>query len=500
MKSKLLAATLFIAACGSKSAPSHTTPTPDQTQSASTTTATSMPAATPAVASTGKAKPAYGTYGFDTSGMDTKAKPGDSFYRYANGTWLDKTPIPADKSNYGMFSVLSDQSDERTKTIILGAKGAPGSEERKIADYYAAFMDETAIEKAGLDPLKPELDAIAKIKTSKDVTLAFAQQSRLERRMPITTGVGQDDKDPEHYIANIGQGGLGLPDRDMYDAKNKQFEPLRVGYKKWLSTALSWTGAKDADKRAAAVYALEEKLAASHWTRVQNRDPQKTYNKMTIAQLTKLAPDFDWKTWLDATGLAKETAFNVNQPSAITAAAKLVKSTPVAVWRDYLSVQVLKHEAGYLSKQYVDAWFEMFGKTLSGTPQIKDRWKRGVDEVTNAMGEAVGKLYVSKYFTPETKQHADELVHNLLTAMGQRLDGLAWMSDETKAKAKTKLSTYNPKIGYPKKWRDYSALEVSPTNVIANDEGAAAFEYNRQLAHLGQPIDRDEWGMTPMTV
>jgi putative endopeptidase len=462
-----------------------------------------MPAATPAVAPTstnGKAKPAYGTYGFDTKGMDTTAKPGDSFYRYANGSWLDHTPIPADKSNYGMFSVLSDQSDERTKEIILGAKGAAGTEERKIADYYAAFMDEAAIEKAGLTPLQPELDAIAKIKTPKDVVLAFAAQARLLRSMPIGTSVGQDDKDPEHYLANLGQGGLGLPDRDMYDAKNKQFQPLRDGYKKWLSTALSWTGVKDADKRAAAVYALEEKLAATHWTRIQNRDPQKTYNKMTIAQLEKLAPGIDWKAWLDATGLGKIDAINVNQPTAITAAAKLIKATPVAVWRDYLTVHTLRHEAGYLSKQYVDAWFEMFGKTLSGTPQIKDRWKRGVDEVTSAMGEAVGKLYVNKYFTPETKAHADELVHNLLTAMGERLDGLTWMSAETKAKAKTKLSTYNPKIGYPKKWRDYSALEVSPTNPVANDEGAAAFEYNRRLAHLGQPVDRDEWGMTPMTV
>jgi putative endopeptidase len=432
--------------------------------------------------------------------MDTSVKPGDSFYNFANGTWAKNTPIPADKSNYGMFSVLSDKSDERTKEIILGAKGEAGSEERKIADYYAAFMNEDAIEKAGITPLKPSLDAIAKIKTQKDLVLAFADNARHMRGSPISTGIGQDDKDPEHYIANIGQGGLGLPDRDMYDAKNKQFDAQRTGYKKWLETALAWSGAKDAAKRAAAVYALEEKLAKTHWTRVENRDPVKTYNKMTVAQIEKLAPGFDWKTWLDGTGLGKETAFNVNQPTAITAAAKLIKSEPIAVWKDYLTVQTFRHEAAYLSKQYVDGWFEMFGKTLSGTPQIKDRWKRGVDEVTGAMGEAVGKIYVGKYFTPETKKHADELVHNLLVAMGQRLDALEWMSPETKAKAKAKLATYNPKIGYPKKWRDYSKLEVTPGNVIANDESAAAFEYNRRLAHLGQPVDRDEWGMTPMTV
>jgi len=497
MKSKLLAATLFIAACGSKPAPTPTTPAAGP----STTTTATMPAATPAVAPSGaKAKPAYGTYGFDTAGMDMKAKPGDSFYRYANGTWLDKTPIPADKSNYGMFSVLSDQSDERTKQIILGAKGAEGSEERKIADYYAAFMDEAAIEKAGIAPLQPELDAIAKIKDGKQLVLAFANNSRHMRTSPISTSVGQDDKDPEHYLANIGQGGLGLPDKDMYDAKNKQFQPLRDGYKKYMAAMLTLTGAKDADKRAAAVYALEEKIAATHWTRIQNRDPQKTYNKMTLAQLQKLAPSIDWKPWLESTGLGKETAFNVNQPDAITKSAALIKSQPLAVWKDYLTVHLMSSEAQYLSKQFVDTWFEMYGKTLSGTPQIKDRWKRGVDEVTAAMGEAVGKLYVGKYFTPETKAHADELVHNLLTAMGQRLDGLTWMSDETKAKAKTKLSTYNPKIGYPKKWRDYSALTVVANNPVANDESAATFEYDRRLAHLGQPVDRDEWGMTPMTV
>jgi putative endopeptidase len=432
--------------------------------------------------------------------MDTSVAPGDSFYNYANGTWVKKTPIPADKSNYGMFTVLSDKSDERTKEIILGAKGAPGSEERKIADYYAAFMDEAAIEKAGITPLKPSLEAIDKIKDAKGLVLAFADSARHMRGNPIATSVGQDDKDPEHYIANIGQGGLGLPDRDMYDAKNKQFQAMRDGYKKYMSSMLALAGVKDADKRAAAVYALEEKLAKTHWTRVENRDPVKTYNKMTVAQLQKLAPTFDWKTWLDATGLGKETAFNVNQPTAIAAAAKLIKSEPLAVWKDYLTIRLLSSEAPYLSKQFVDTWFEMYGKTLSGTPQIKDRWKRGVDEVTSAMGEAVGKIYVSKYFTPETKKHADELVHNLLVAMGQRLDSLEWMSPETKAKAKAKLATYNPKIGYPKKWRDYGKLEVVANDPVGNDMRAAAFEYDRRLAHLGQPVDRDEWGMTPMTV
>jgi putative endopeptidase len=413
---------------------------------------------------------------------------------------VKNTPIPADKSNYGMFTVLSDKSDDRTKEIILNAKGAPGTEAQKIADFYASFMDEASIEKAGLEPIKADLAKIAAIKDKKELVAMFAHNSRIGNRTPIETGVGQDDKDPDHYIAVISQGGLGLPDRDMYDAKNKQFEAVRAGYKKYLEQMLTLGGVKDAAKKAASIYALEEKIAKTHWTRVQNRDPQKTYNKMTIAQLQKLAPSVDMKIWLKGTGLEGQTAVNVFQPSAIAGTAKLLQSEPLATWKDYLTVHALSEAAPFLSKKFVDTRFDFYGKTLSGTPELKDRWKRGVDLITGAMGEAVGKLYVEKYFTPETKAAADKLVKNLLVAMGQRLDNLAWMSDETKAKAKAKLATYNPKIGYPKKWRDYSALEIKAGDIVGNATRASEFEYNRNLAKLGQPVDRDEWGMTPMTV
>ncbi|MBL0219341.1 MAG: M13 family metallopeptidase [Myxococcales bacterium] len=454
----------------------------------------------PAPAPSTKGKPEIGAWGFDSKGMNTKATPGASFYQYANGGWLASTPIPADKSNYGMFSVLSDKSDERTKEIIMNAAKADGPEAKKVADYFASFMDEAAIEAAGIKPIKADLDAIAKIKDAKGLIAAFARSSRIGRGSPIATYVGQDDKDPESHLASVSQGGLGLPDRDMYDAKNKQFEAKRVGYKQYLETMFGLIGTKDAAKRAAGVYALEEKLAAVHWTRVENRDPQKTYNKMTLAELEKLAPGMDWKAWADGVGLAKAPAFNVNQPSAITGTAKIIKSEPISVWRDYLTIRLLSATAPYLPKKFVDARFAFYGTTLTGTPQNTERWKRGVDEVTGAMGEAVGKLYVDKYFTGQTKAQADELVKNLLVAMGQRLDGLAWMSPETKAKAKQKLATYNPKIGYPKKWRDYSTLVVAANDPVGNDVRASAFEYDRHLAKLGQPVDRDEWGMTPMTV
>jgi len=516
---KKLAAILFAFGCGSSPAPKTTTAAPPAPSTDTTAQTTPAPAPTPASASTQgmggetviptpgnppapkkAGAPEIGEWGFDEKGMNTKVTPGTSFYKYANGTWEATTPIPEDKSNYGMFSVLSDKSDERTKEIITGAKGKAGSEEKKVADYYAAFMDEAGIEKKGIAPIKGEITKIKSLKSPKELVPMFAFYARHFRTSPFGTIVAQDDKDPEHYIANLGQGGLGLPDRDMYDAKNAQFEPLRQGYKKYIAAMFTLAGEKDAEKRAEAVYGLEEKIAATHWTRIENRDPVKTYNKMTIADLQKSAPDIDWKAWLNAAGLGKIKEIVVAQPPAIAGTAKLVASEPLDVWKDYLELHLLGEAAPYLTKAFVDTQFEMYGKTLSGTPQLKDRWKRGVDQVTGAMGEAVGKLYVAKYFTPETKAHADELVKNLLTSMGQRLDALAWMSPETKAKAKAKLATYNPKIGYPKKWRDYSKLVVKAGDAWGNADRAESFEYDRRLARVGKPVDRDEWGMTPMTV
>ncbi|HEV7554717.1 MAG TPA: M13-type metalloendopeptidase [Kofleriaceae bacterium] len=497
LTASLIAAVASCSKTDEKPAPAPTTkdtPTPKPTP-----TTPEGPTAPPAPAKPGPAHAEIGEWGFDKTGMDSSAEPGMNFYKYANGAWEKNTPIPEDKSNYGMFTVLQDKSEARTKEIIENAKGG-SPEEQKVGDFYRAFLDDKAIEAKGVAPVKPELDAINAIKTPADLAKMFGVFARHFGTSPFRTFVGQDDRDPEHYIAIIGQGGLGLPDRDMYDAKKPQFAPQREGYKKYIADMFKLVDIKDAEPRAEAVYALEDKIAAVHWTKVQNRDAQKRYNKMTIAELEKLAPGFDWKTWLTTVGLDGQTSVNVNQPSVMAAEAKIIEATPIAVWRDYLTVHLLTGTADELPKKFVDTHFEMYGKVLSGTPVLKDRWKRGVDEVTGAMGEAVGKLYVAKYFTPETKAHADALVKNLLTAMGARLDALAWMTPETKAKAKAKLATYNPKIGYPKKWRDYSKLEIVAGDAFGNAERAAAFEYDRLLAHLGQPVDRDEWGMTPMTV
>ncbi len=475
MRKQLLAATLFMMTACTDTAPSRPTPTP-------------------------KPRAELGAWGFDATGADPSVAPGASFYRHANGAWLKNTPIPPDKSNYGMFTALADRSDERTKEIILGAAHETGVEARKVADFYAAFMDEAGIEARGLAPIKADLARIAAIADRQALVAELARGARRFHATPLMVVVVQDDKDPEHYIAIVNQAGLGLPDRDMYDGKNAQFAPLRAGYQQYLADLLALGGVADAAKRAAAIYALEEKIAAVHWTRIENRDPQKTYNRTAATDLARVAPGIDWKLWLTGVGLDAAPALNLRQPTAIAGIAKLVGGEPLEVWKDYLTFHLLDDAAQYLPKAFVDRRFEMYGKTLSGTPQNKERWKRGVDEVTGALGEAVGKLYVTRYFTPETKARADELVANLLAAMGNRLDSLSWMSPETKAKARAKLATYNPKIGFPRQWRDYGALVVAADDPYGNSDRAGAFEYDRRLARLGKPVDRDEWGMTPMTV
>ncbi|HEU4406738.1 MAG TPA: M13 family metallopeptidase [Polyangiaceae bacterium] len=482
-------AALALAACSSPSAPTATRPPPP-------------PEAAPPAPAPDRPKAQIGAWGFDRAGMDRSVSPGQSFYQYASGAWQRATTIPADKSNYGMFSALADLSDERTRAIIEEAAGQrdASGEARQVGDFYQSFMNEAAVEAAGLAPLRAELDAINAIKNVEGLVARFAADARALAGGPFVAAVYQDARRPEAHVAHLAQGGLGLPDRDMYDAKNAQFASQREGYKKYAAAMLGLAGVKNAEARALAVYALEEKMAAAHWTRLQNRDPQKTYNKMKVAELQKLAPEVPWQPWLAGVGLGQQPEINVLQPTAVAAVAKLVRGQPLAVWKDYLTLRLLTESAPVLAKAFADAHFEFYGKTLTGTPQQRERWKRGVDHTTQALGEAVAKLYVAKHFTPDTKARADELVRNLLAAMGKRLDGLTWMGAETKAKAKEKLSTYNPKIGYPKKWRDYSALKIVAGDPVGNDRRAGRFEYDRQLAKLGQPVDRDEWSMTPMTV
>jgi len=430
--------------------------------------------------------------------------PGADFFRYASGTWLKTTQIPPDKAGYSMFTQLGELSDAHIREILEAAHGDPGSDAQKVGDYYRTFMDDAAIEAQGIAPIEARLDDIARIKTRGDLVLRFAAATRRNGRSPVAVEVRPDDRAPDQYLAAISQSGIGLPDRDMYEPNAPQFAKLRDGYRAYITQMFELVGDKDAATRAAGVYALEAKLAHVHWTRVEVRDPQKTYNKLTLAELQKLAPDIDWKPWLQAVGLASQPVVNVHEPSAIARTAALIQREPISVWKDYLRFAAISGAARYLPKRFVDAQFEMYGKTLNGLQQNSPRWERAISDTVNwldnRMGQAVAPLYIAKHFPPETKAHADQLVQNVLTAMGQRIDGLTWMSAETKAKAKAKLARYHRKIGYPDKWREFSALSIVAGDAVGNAARLSELEYARQLAKLGQPIDRDEWEITPMTI
>ena len=469
------------------------------------TAATEAPATTPTAPAAQKEKPELGTFGFDTEGMDRSVQPGNDWFGYANGAWARKTEIPSDRARYGMFNVLDDRARLQNRAIIEEAAkaGAPaGSEAQKVGDYFASFMDEEAIEQKGAEPLKPALARIAGIKTRGDLARVLGEHLRTSSPTPFGMYVNQDAKAPDQYIPIFVQTGLGLPDRDYYLVKNPKFAEVQEKYLQHMAKMLELAGvpAGQTAARAKALYALEKQIAQAHWSRVDSRDDDKTYNKWKKADFAKKAPGFEWARFFEAAGLGTQGEFIVSQPSSFTGVAKLTRSVPLAVWRDYLTLHTTKDYAPLLSRAFVDEDFAFEGTVLSGQPQNEERWKRGVDQVSGALGEAVGKLYVERHFPPEAKREADLLVKNVIAAMDQRLANLPWMAPETKEKARAKLASFKPKIGYPVKWRDYSALEVKRGDAVGNAERAAAFEYERNLAKLGKPVDRDEWFMPPMQV
>ena len=442
-------------------------------------------------------KAEIGDFGVDLAGRDTSVKPGDDFFDYANGNWYKATVIPEDRSSYGMFHKLQDRSLEQTRTILDAAAARPGD---KIGVYYASFMDEAGVNAKGAAPVKPWLDAI---KGAADKTALAVEMAKLQRQGVggfVRMGVSQDDKAPDTYVVSVSQGGIGLPDRDYYLKDDAKLAAVRTAYQTYLAKMLTLAGEPNADARAAAVVAMETAIATAHWTRVESRDADKTYNKWTAADFTAKAPGFPWVPFMQTMGVASRPAYIVAQPSALTGEAKAYATAPLAVLKDFAMLRVLRSYAPYLSTAFDQTNFAFYGTTLSGTPQQQARWKRGVTLVSDGMGEAIGEQYVAKYFPPESKAAADALVKNVIAAMGDRLAKLEWMAPETKAKAQAKLAAFTPKIGYPDTWRDYTVLQVRPGDLVGNVARANAFEYDHDLAKLGQPIDRGEWFMTPMTI
>ncbi|MDG2533001.1 M13 family metallopeptidase [Sphingomonas sp. HITSZ_GF] len=443
-----------------------------------------------------KPKPVYGSFGFDTAGMDASILPGDDFYNYANGTWAKNTPIPSDKSNYGAFNVLADNAQKQTHDILEGVKGDPSS---KIGTAYSAYLDTATIDAKGLAPAKPWIDQIKGLSGKAGYPALVAVARRNGVSSPFSVYIGQDDKNPDVYAVNMSQAGLGLPDRDYYLSKDAKFVETKAAYEKHLAAQLTNAGEPDAAARAKAIVDFETKIAAVQWTRIESRDANKTYNKMTVAELQKLAPGFDFKAML-AAGKMNVDSVIVAQPSAVTGIAKLIQQAPLAVLKDQLLVRTLDGFADVLPSKFDKEQFAFYGTTLSGTPEQEVRWKRATDFTTGALSDDLSQLYVAKYFPPETKAAADKLVKNVIAAMDRRIDQLEWMAPETKAKAHEKLAAFTPKIGYPDRWQDYSALTITAGDAFGNNVRANNWQYDDNVSKLGQPIRRWEWGMTPMTV
>src|SRR5437868_2399829 len=467
---------------------------------ASSALAGSATLALPAAPATAQAsvagKPQYGTFGFDAAGMDRSVAPGDDFFDYANGAWARNTAIPADKATYGMFNVLDDLSRERTRTIIEEQAKAPNS---RIGAAYSSFMNTAAIEAKGLAPFRPWLNEIGATRSKAQLPLLYAHAQRLGIGIPYRMFVGQDRKASDKYALNVSQGGLGMPDRDYYLSSDPKQVETRKKYLQHLTNMLSLAGEANAAARAQAILDFETKIAQAHWTRAQSRDALKTYNKMSLAEVRKLAPGFDFPALVSAAG-AKVNYVVIAQPSAFEGTAAATGGTPLAVLRDQLLVRSLDAYAPYLPQKFDQENFAFEGTVLNGTPQQEERWKRGVSFTVRALGDDVSKLYVARYFPPETKAAADQLVHNLIGAMDRRIDRLDWMSADTKAKAHAKLAAFTPKIGYPSQWRNMSRLVIKRDDVLGNAMRSARFEYAYQLGKLGGPIRRWEWGMTPMTI
>ena len=477
-----LAASTALAGCSATTAP--------PAEVAAPVAAVEAPAPAPAP------KPELGAFGFDIAGMETSVLPGDSFYNYANGTWAKNTPIPADKSNYGMFTKLDDLSKERTRGIIEESAKDPNS---KIGLAYNSYLDTAAIDAKGLDAFKPWLDQVHGLKNKNGLASLYAKADRIGIQTPFGFFINQDDKNPDRYVTGLAQAGIGMPDRDYYLSADPKIAEVRGKYLQHLTNVLTLAGEPNAAARAKAIMDFETSIAKVHWTQIESRDANKTYNLMTFADLVKKAPGYDFATMLTGLGI-NAPEVNVTQPSAVVGIAKLVKNAPLGVLKDQLLVRSIDQYASVLPSAFDQESFAFYGTAMSGTPQQEARWKRAVNFTVGALSDDVSKIYVERYFPPETKAAADELVKNVVAAMGRRIDGLSWMKPATKVRARAKLANFVTKIGYPSQWHDYASLDIASGDAIGNAMRAAEWNHVDQTSKLGGPIRRWEWGMTPMTI
>jgi putative endopeptidase len=442
--------------------------------------------------------------GISLEALDRSTRPQDDLFRFVNGTWLDTTEIPDDRARFGTFDILREESTARVRDLIEEAAGAGDGAVRtpkqQVGDLYASFMDTDRIEELGLVPLQPVLSEVAAIDSVESLGAALGRLARDGVAGVLQQFVSPDERSPEDYVVFLEQGGLGLPDESYY--REDKYADIRSAYVAHIGRLLGLAGIPDAESKATSIMALETLLAASHWDNVSNRDAIKTYNAHTLDEVKVLAPQFPWDTWLS--GLqAPDGSFGkviVRQPSFVTALGDALQSTDIADWRSWLTWHVLSEFATVLPQSFVDEDFDFHGRTLSGQPENKERWKRGVSVVEACVGEAVGQLYAERWFPPAAKARMQELVANLVEAFRRSFSSLEWMGTDTRAQALDKLDAFTPKIGYPDVWRDYSAIEIDPDDLVGNVRRSTAFEVDRNLAKIGRPIDRSEWFMLPQTV
>jgi len=443
------------------------------------------------------------TSGINKKNMDTLVNPGDNFAKYVNGNWIKKTKIPADKASYGAFDMLYDQSQKDVKAIIEeAAKGnhAVGSDEQKIGDYYASFMDRKVRDAKGITPIQPELKNIDAIANYNDLAAYFGKANITGIAIPFQISVYTDFKNPKEYTLITWQSGLGLPEREYYLATDPKMAEIRKKYVAHIETMFKLVGFENASESASKIMALETTLATNQMKKEDTRDVLKLYNKYAVKDLNTLMPDFNWNAMLKNASVDKQKTLVVTQVEYTKKLNNIIKNTPIDTWKTYLKWGLINKSASLLTTALDKQNFEFYGKTLSGTEKQQEDWKRGVNTVSAGLGEVVGKVYVKKHFSPEAKERMTVMVKNLLAAYAESIKKLDWMSEATKKEALKKVDKFMIKIGYPDTWRDYSALKLVKNDFYGNSLRAAEFEYNRNLAKLGKPVDRKEWGMTPQTI
>jgi putative endopeptidase len=444
---------------------------------------------------------AFGRWGFDGAGIDPGAKPGDSFFDYVNGAWVARTAIPADKTRYGMFDTLTDKTQEEVRAIVeeaARAAAAPDTDTGKIGALYNAFMDEGRIERLDIAPIAADLAEIRDATTKTGIAVLMGRSKRGLGGSVFNVSVNDDEKEPDRETLHVSQGGLGLPDRDYY--LRASFQEKKAAYRDYVARLLDMAGWPEASQRANDIVAFETRLAEASWSRAESRDRDKTYNPLTPAELDALAPDFPWGALLDSASVRDARVIVVRQKSAFPKLAKIFAETPVPTLQAWKAFRVVDQAAPYLSARFVTARFEFRGKTLAGQAEEQPRWRRALQLINSSLGEAVGRDYVARHFPPASKARMDDLVGEVKGALRARIENLSWMTPGTKEKALGKLDLFAVKIGYPEKWRDYTALEIDPEDLVGNVRRAAAFRWDDEVSKLDKPVDRQEWSMTPQTV